>query len=69
MVSPSNHDIGNTPCRPFDELRVTRHHPWAGVSAFKEKFGGTVVIYPAEQQIVLRPLLWKVLQWKRKFLV
>ena len=41
-------------------------HPWAGVSTFKEKLGGTVMTYPPEQQIVLRPLLWKLLQWKRK---
>jgi len=43
-------------------------HPWAGISAFKEKFGGTVATYPPEQQIVLRPMLWKMLQWKRQLL-
>ncbi len=41
---------------------------WAGISAFKEKFGGTVVTYPPEQQIILRPVFWRVLQWKRKLL-
>lgn len=42
-----------------------QHHHWAGVSAFKEKFGGAVITYPPEQQIILRPLLWRALQWKR----
>jgi len=43
-------------------------HPWQGVSAFKEKFGGQVVVYPQEQEIVLRPLTNKLLQFKRKLL-
>jgi len=45
-----------------------RGHPWAGVSAFKEKFGGTVVSYPSEQQIVLRPVVNALLGLKRKIL-
>lgn len=43
-------------------------HPWAGISAFKEKFGGNVVTYPPEQQIILRPVVAKVLEWKRRIL-
>lgn len=41
---------------------------WAGVSAFKEKFGGTVVTYPEERQIVLQPLAHTLLQLKRRLL-
>lgn len=43
-------------------------HPWAGVSAFKEKFGGTVVTYPPEREIVLRPFAKALLQTKRHIL-
>ena len=43
-------------------------HPWAGVSAFKAKFGGNVMTYPPEQEITLRPMMKKLLQWKRAFL-
>ncbi len=43
-------------------------HAWAGISSFKEKFGGEVVEYAPEQQIVLRPTLWKMLQLKRRIL-
>ncbi len=41
-------------------------HPWQGVSSFKEKFGGTVVSYPPEQEILLRPMLKRMLGWKRR---
>jgi len=44
------------------------NHPWQGVSAFKEKFGGNVVIYPPEQEIVLRPVAKRLLQLKRRLL-
>lgn len=43
-------------------------HPWQGVSAFKEKFGGAVVTYPPEQEMILRPFARRLLQIKRKFL-
>lgn len=43
-------------------------HPWQGVSGFKEKFGGTVVTYPPEQEIVLRPVAKRLLQLKRRLL-
>ncbi len=39
--------------------------PWLGISDFKSKFGGTVVTYPQEQTIVLRPMVKKMLEWKR----
>ncbi len=43
-------------------------HPWAGVSEFKAKFGGTYVQYPPEQEIVLRPVMKALLQMKRRVL-
>ena len=42
------------------------NHPWHGISEFKEKFGGTVVTYPKEQMIVLRPVAYGLLRAKRK---
>ncbi|MFA6523823.1 MAG: peptidoglycan bridge formation glycyltransferase FemA/FemB family protein [Candidatus Peribacteraceae bacterium] len=59
-------------CVSYDLLGISppgapQSHPWTGVSAFKEKFGGTVVTYPPEQQIVLRPVLNSLLGLKRKF--
>ncbi len=58
-------------CTSYDLLGVAPpdagdSHPWAGVSTFKEKFGGTVVTYPHEQQLILRPWLWRALQVKRR---
>ncbi|MDO8468287.1 MAG: peptidoglycan bridge formation glycyltransferase FemA/FemB family protein [Candidatus Peribacter sp.] len=60
-------------CTSYDLLGVSPpdaqpDHPWQGVSTFKEKFGGQVVTYPQEQQIVLRPRTYKLLQLKRKLL-
>ena len=43
-------------------------HPWSGVSDFKAKFGGTVVMYPPEQEITLRPLVKTLLSMKRKIM-
>ncbi len=40
--------------------------PWEGITAFKQKFGGSVVSYPPEQGIVLKPMLKKLLSWKRR---
>jgi len=57
-------------CKTYDLLGIAPHsdqpHPWGGMSAFKEKFGGKIVTYPPEQQIVLRPWIAKMLRWKRK---
>lgn len=65
-------------CRTYDLLGVAppstqqpttpnqQLHPWAGISSFKEKFGGTVITYPQEQMITLRPIAWAALQVKRK---
>jgi lipid II:glycine glycyltransferase (peptidoglycan interpeptide bridge formation enzyme) len=57
-------------CSTYDLLGVAppnapRTHPWYGITEFKEKFGGSVVTYPPEQQSILRPGMWRLLQWKR----
>ncbi|OGJ56546.1 hypothetical protein A3D88_04785 [Candidatus Peribacteria bacterium RIFCSPHIGHO2_02_FULL_52_16] len=41
-------------------------HPWVGISDFKAKFGGQVIEYPPEREIVIRPLLKTLLSLKRK---
>lgn len=43
-------------------------HAWAGISSFKEKFGGTVIEYAQEQQVMIRPLVWNLLKLKRRIL-
>lgn len=59
-------------CRTYDLLGIAPSsdadgsHPWRGITAFKEKFGGRVVNYPPEQQIVLRPLVQWAFATKRR---
>jgi len=58
-------------CTSYDLLGIAPEgsgptHPWAGISGFKEKFGGEVVAYPPEQVIILRPFVYWLLQMKRK---
>ncbi|MDD5623484.1 MAG: peptidoglycan bridge formation glycyltransferase FemA/FemB family protein [Candidatus Peribacteraceae bacterium] len=60
-------------CRVYDLLGVAPpdadvNHPWHGVSMFKEKFGGEVLTYPPEQQIILRPTAYQLLRMKRRLL-
>lgn len=60
-------------CTTYDLLGIAppdavADHPWQGVSGFKEKFGGTVVEYPAERQVTLRPVMSTLLGWKRRIL-
>lgn len=60
-------------CLSYDLLGVAPEgsgadHPWAGISSFKEKFGGAFVSYQQERQIVLKPLASKLIQLKRKIL-
>jgi len=43
-------------------------HPWAGVSAFKEKFGGSVLSYLPEQEIRLKPVTAALLGLKRRLI-
>ncbi|OGJ54715.1 hypothetical protein A3D11_00020 [Candidatus Peribacteria bacterium RIFCSPHIGHO2_02_FULL_49_16] len=58
-------------CNKYDLLGIAppggANHPWSGVSQFKEKFGGEVITYPPEQEIVFRPILKKLVGLKRKF--
>ncbi len=58
-------------CTTYDLLGIAPvdaalDHPWQGVSMFKEKFGGSVVTYPPEQQIVFRPVTSRLLRLKRR---
>jgi peptidoglycan pentaglycine glycine transferase (the first glycine) len=60
-------------CTSYDLLGIApegsgHKHPWAGISSFKEKFGGEVKNYPAEKVIILKPLVYWMLQVKRKLL-
>jgi lipid II:glycine glycyltransferase (peptidoglycan interpeptide bridge formation enzyme) len=46
----------------------SKNHPWAGVTAFKEKFGGQYVEFPPERKLTLKPAAHCLLNLKRKFL-
>lgn len=64
-IAPERHP----PVGRAGKTQDIRHkHPWAGVSAFKEKFGGKVVEYPAEQMMLLRQMPYYALRLKRKIL-
>lgn len=63
----------NAGCARYDLLGVAppdagADHAWAGITGFKEKFGGALVTYAPERQVVLRPLPWTLLNVKRKIL-
>ncbi|MDD4628737.1 MAG: peptidoglycan bridge formation glycyltransferase FemA/FemB family protein [Candidatus Peribacteraceae bacterium] len=58
-------------CVSYDLLGIAppdagEDHPWHGVGTFKEKFGGEVVTYLPEQQIILRPMAFHLLALKRR---
>lgn len=60
-------------CTQYDLLGVStepapKDDPWIGISDFKRKFGGTVVSFPPEQMVVLRPVMKWALEMKRKIL-
>lgn len=60
-------------CARYDLLGISPENaptndPWQGISDFKRKFGGEVVTYPAEQMLILRPILRQALEMKRKVL-
>lgn len=62
-----------TGCTRYDLLGIAPpdagpNHPWQGISGFKEKFGGAVITYPREQQVVLRPIMQTLLTMKRKII-
>ena len=59
-------------CTSYDLLGIS--HPdatygdsWAGITDFKRKFGGEVILYPQEQKIVLRPMVAWMVRMKRVF--
>ncbi|PJC37263.1 hypothetical protein CO046_01225 [Candidatus Peregrinibacteria bacterium CG_4_9_14_0_2_um_filter_53_11] len=41
-------------------------HPWAGITDFKKKFGGTEIHYPEAVELVHRPLLYKLYRLKNR---
>ncbi len=60
-------------CTQYDLLGIaptgaSADHPWSGISEFKSKFGGTVITYPPEQEIILKPMMRTMLKVKRKIL-
>ncbi len=59
-------------CTHYDLLGIappeTVNHPWSGISDFKAKFGGEVILYPPEQEIVLKPFLKRILMMKRRLI-
>lgn len=60
-------------CHRYDLLGIAPvgsgpDHEWAGISSFKEKFGGTVISYPPEQEITLKPFVNRLLNVKRTLL-
>lgn len=58
-------------CTHYDLLGIAPpdmpSHPWAGITSFKNKFGGELVEYPPEQMVVLKPVAKKLLELKRRF--
>ena len=57
-------------CKTYDFLGIApegiANHPWAGVTEFKKKFGGTVVNYPQAKELVIRPVwYWAYRVYKR----
>lgn len=60
-------------CTSYDLLGIAPEgagpsHPWTGITSFKEKFGGEILNYPAEQMIILKPVVYWLLQMKRKII-
>lgn len=47
------------------ESRKLKASSWSGITRFKEQFGGAVIEYPPEQEIVLKPMIKHLLQMKR----
>ncbi|OGJ73531.1 hypothetical protein A3G69_03245 [Candidatus Peribacteria bacterium RIFCSPLOWO2_12_FULL_53_10] len=53
---------------PTPDSRLTTPDSWSGITRFKEQFGGTIIEYSPEQQIILKPWANRLLHWKRKIL-
>ena len=67
-IAPENSQFSGHP-EPVEGLNSQLpHHPWSGISDFKAKFGGDVVTYPPEQEIVLKPVVRGLLKMKRKMM-
>ncbi|MBU1019368.1 MAG: peptidoglycan bridge formation glycyltransferase FemA/FemB family protein [Patescibacteria group bacterium] len=58
-------------CRGYDLFGVApegdRKHPWVGVTAFKEKFGGRRVEYFGAREKVMRPFWYFVVRFRKMF--
>lgn len=57
-------------CRTYDLLGIAPpgsgpDHHWAGISIFKEKFGGAIIEYAPEQELILKPMMRELLRMKR----
>lgn len=59
-------------CHSYDLLGIEApgqsKHGWEGITQFKTKFGGKMIMYPPEQELVLRPVIKRGLKLKRKLL-
>lgn len=60
-------------CARYDVLGISPENAgaddaWRGISDFKRKFGGTVMSYPPERMIILKPLVKAALDMKRRIL-
>jgi lipid II:glycine glycyltransferase (peptidoglycan interpeptide bridge formation enzyme) len=56
-------------CEEYDLLGIAPNddpsHHFAGITRFKKQFGGEVITYPPEREIVLKPITKKLLAIKR----
>lgn len=56
-------------CKHYDFLGIapenSPHHPWAGVTEFKKKFGGEVLNYPHAKDLVLKPVWYFLYKLKK----
>lgn len=44
----------------------SENHAWSGVTAFKKKFGGEVIDYPASSELVLRKTAFSLIRFLKK---
>ncbi|MBU1018221.1 peptidoglycan bridge formation glycyltransferase FemA/FemB family protein [Patescibacteria group bacterium] len=58
-------------CKHYDFLGISpegaKGHAWAGVTGFKQKFGGRTVSYPQAKEMVLRPFWYFIYQCYKRF--
>lgn len=57
-------------CKYYDFLGIappeSQGHHLAGVSVFKRKFGGEVVVYPAPRELIIKPVMYKLFKLVKK---